>query len=76
MDRVDVAYNVRHTELASARVGIHVENFVYDGVEIHEPRILSQVVLWLSQERVSLAIAAKNCDFSRFCKRLHDVNLI
>jgi hypothetical protein len=76
MGRVNVAYNVRHTELASARVGIHVEDFVDDGVEIHKPGVFSQVVLWLSQERVSLAIAAMNCDFSRFCKRLHDVNLI
>jgi hypothetical protein len=71
-----VAYQARHTELASARVGIHIEDFIDDGVEVHEPGVFSQVILWLSQERVSLTIGIMNGDFSRFCKRLHNVNLI
>jgi hypothetical protein len=64
------------TELASARVGIHIEDFVDDGVEIHESSIFSQVILWLAQECVCLTIAAMNCDFARFCERLHDLYLV
>jgi hypothetical protein len=67
---------MRRTELASTRVGIHIKDFVDDGVEIHESGIFSQVILWLAQECVSLAIAAMNRDFAGFCKRLHDVYLI
>lgn len=67
---------MRHTELASAGVGIHVEDFVDDGVEVHEPGIFSQVVFWLAQKCVFLTIATMNCDFPRLCERLHDINVI
>lgn len=40
--------DVERTELPSARVGVHVEDLVDDGVEIHEPRIFSQIVLWFA----------------------------
>ena len=40
--------DVERTELSSARVRVHVEDLVDDGVEIHEPRIFSQVVLWFA----------------------------
>ena len=68
--------HIRHTELASARVGIHIEDFVDDGIIIHESGIFSQVILWLAQECVSLTIAAMNRDFARFCERLHDIYLV
>jgi hypothetical protein len=68
--------HMRRTELPSARVGIRVQYFVNDGVEIHEPGIFSQVVLWLAQECVCLTITPMNCDFARFCKRPHDVDVI
>lgn len=64
------------TELAATRIGIHIKDFVDDGVETHESGIFSQVILWLAQECVSLTITAMNRDFARFCKRLHDFNLI
>lgn len=67
---------MRHTELASTRVGIHIKDFVDDGVETHEPSIFSQVILWLAQECVSLTIATMNRDFARFCKRLHNLYII
>ncbi len=60
--------NIEHTELASARVRIHIENFVDDGVEVHEPSILSQVVLRFAQERICLAVATVNGDFTRLCQ--------
>lgn len=67
---------MRRTKLTSPRVGIHIKDFVDDGVEIHESGIFPQVILWLAQERVSLTIAAMNSDFARFCKRPHDFYLI
>jgi hypothetical protein len=67
---------MRHTELASTGVRIHVEDFVDDGVEFHEPGIFSQVVFWLAQKCIFLTIATMNCDFSRPCESLHDINVI
>ena len=67
---------MRRTELASTRVGIHIKDFVDDGVETHESGVFSQVILWLAQECISLTIAAMNRDFARFGKRPHDVYLI
>jgi hypothetical protein len=40
--------DVERTELSSARVGVHVEDLVDDGVEVHEPCIFSQVILWFA----------------------------
>lgn len=67
---------MRHTELASTGVRIHVEDFVDDGVEVHEPGIFPQVVFWLAQKCIFLTIATMNCDFSRPCESLHDINVI
>ena len=67
---------IGHTELTSTRVGIHIENFVDNGIETHESGIFSQVILWLAQECVSLTIAAMDRDFAGFCERLHDVYLV
>lgn len=67
---------MKPTELTSARVRVHIEDFVDDGVEIHEPRVFSQVILWFAQECVRLVVAAMNCDFTRFCKGLHNINFI
>ena len=71
-----VMYHMSHTELASTGVRIHVEDFVDDGVEVHEPGIFSQVVFWLAQKWIFLTIATMNCDFSRSCESPHDINVI
>lgn len=59
---------MRPTELASARVRIHIENFVDDRVEVHEPSVFSQIVLRFAQECVCLAVATMNGDFTRLCE--------
>lgn len=68
--------HIGRTELASTRVGIHIEDLVDDGVKIHESGVFSQVIFWLAQECICLTIAAMDRDFARFCERLHDLYLV
>ena len=63
-----IARSMDLTELASARVRIHIENFVDDRVKVHEPSIFSQVVLRFAQECIGLAVATVDGDFTRLCE--------
>ena len=65
-----------HTELASSRFRVRLQQFVYDSIEIHQAGVLPQVVLWFSEENIRLAIASSYANFPWLRQRTHDLDFV
>jgi hypothetical protein len=65
-----------YTELSATGVGILLEQFVDDTVELHETSILAKIVFWFDQEGISNAVASSNGNLSWFLHRIHDIHFI
>ena len=64
------------TKLPPPRLGVCFQQFIDYRVEIHQPCILSKIVLGFPEEHVRLPVRSANRDLSRFRKRSHDFNLV
>jgi len=64
------------TKLPTSRIRILLQQFVDQRIKIHEPRVLSQIIFRLSEEREYFPIIGKEGELARFCERFHHLNRI
>lgn len=64
------------TKSTSSRFRIRFEELVDDGIEIHQPRVLAQVVFRFGQEQVYLPIGSLDSDLPWFRQRIHNLDLV
>lgn len=64
------------TKSTSSRFRIRFEELVDDGIEIHQPRVLAQVVFRFGQEQVDLPIGSLDRDLPWFGQRIHNLDLL
>ena len=64
------------TKLPPSRLGVGLQQFIDDGVEIHQPGVFSKIVLGFTEEHVRLSVRPANRDLARFRKRTHDFDVV
>lgn len=65
-----------HTQLALARLGCTLKQFVDEIVKLQYSIVLAHIILGLAQEIISFSIASHYADFTRALKTIHHVNLV